>query len=159
MDIIIRKFKKEDQKEVYALISSVLKKEFGLDEQTYPEIDLNDIQNSYGGKRDIFLVAVLGNSVIGSIAIKEDDKNTALLRRICVSGEFRGIGIGKKLMLKAIKFCQEKGYRIITFRSTDKMQVANTLCQKNGFKTRAHMEIGPTKILKLTRRLRTIKRQ
>ncbi|MCP4649953.1 MAG: GNAT family N-acetyltransferase [PVC group bacterium] len=155
MDIKIRKFKKQDQEQVYTLITSVLKKEFDLDKETYPEFDLGDISDSYGGKKDIFLVAVLGNSVIGTIAVKEDDKNTALLRRISVSPEFRGIGLGKQLIIKAIEFCQQEQYRLVHFRSTEKMEAANSLCQKNGFKVRASMDLGDTTILKLTRRLRT----
>ena len=158
MDIQIRKFKKQDQKQIYALVTSVLKKEFAVNKDTYPETDLAHVSTAYGGNRDIFLVAVLGNSVIGTIAIKEDDKNTALLRRISVSPEFRGIGLGKKLIVQAIEFCQEQDYRIVNFRSTDKMEAANSLCQKNGFKVRASMDIGHTTILKLTRRLRGTRR-
>ena len=158
MDISIREFKKQDQKQIYALVTSVLKKEFNVDESTYPETDLAHISTSYGGKRDIFLVAILGNSVVGTIAIKEDDKNTALLRRISVNPEFRGIGLGKQLIIKAVEFCQENDYRLINFRSTDKMEAANNLCQKNGFKVRASMDLGHMKILKLTRKLRGNKR-
>ncbi|MFH2139138.1 MAG: GNAT family N-acetyltransferase [Candidatus Omnitrophota bacterium] len=158
MDIKIRKAKKEDRKQIYTLITSVLKKEFGLNEATYPEADLADVTKAYGGKKDIFFVAVIGNTIIGTIAVKEDDKNTALLRRISVSPEFRGIGLGKNLIIKAIEFCQKQGYRIVNFRSTEKMEAANSLCQKNGFKIRASMDIGHTTILKLTRRLRAQKR-
>jgi len=158
MNIKIRKFKKEDQAQVYKLIMSILKKEFPLEQQTYSPIDLNDIQTNYGGKKDIFLVAVIGNSVVGTIAIKEDDKNTALLRRIFVSSEFRGIGLGHKLIVRAIEFCEEKQYRLINFCTTDRMKAANTLCQKNGFKRRACMALGTVKLLKFTRRLRIIKR-
>jgi len=158
MDVKIRKFEKEDQAQVHKLITSVLKKEFPLEQQTYSAIDINDIQANYGGKKDIFLVAVVGNSVVGTIAVKEDDKNTALLRRIFVSPEFRGIGLGHKLIVNAIKFCEDKQYRLVNFCTTDKMKAANTLCQKNGFKRRACMALGPVKLLKFTRRLRSNKR-
>lgn len=159
MNIKIRKFEKKDQAQVYKLILSILKKEFPLEQQTYSAIDLNDIQSNYGGKKDIFLVALVGNSVIGTIAVKEDDRNTALLRRIFVSPEFRGIGLGHKLIIRAIEFCEEKQYRLINFCTTNRMKAANALCQKNGFKRRACMALGPVKLLKFTRHLRINKRQ
>ena len=158
MDIRIRKFKPQDQPQVKNLIRLILQRELNVDKSTYPETDIKNIEESYGGKRDVFFVAVIGNSVIGSIAIKEDDKNTALLRRIFVSPEFRGIGLGKKLIVKAIEFCENNDYSVINFCSTDKMRAANDLCKKNGFKRRACMTLGADKLLKFTRRIRNNKR-
>jgi len=158
MDIRIRKFKPQDQPQVKNLIRLILQRELNVDKSTYPETDIKNIEESYGRKRDVFFVAVIGNSVIGSIAIKEDDKNTALLRRIFVSPEFRGIGLGKKLIVKAIEFCENNDYSVINFCSTDKMRAANDLCKKNGFKRRACMTLGADKLLKFTRRIRNNKR-
>jgi len=154
MNIKIRKFQAQDQAQVYNLIINVLKNEFSLAKETYSDFDLNNISKTYGGKRDLFLVATIGKTIIGTIAVKEDDNNTALLRRIFVSREFRGIGLGKKLIIKAITFCEIKHYRVINFCSTDKMATANILCRKNGFQQRACMSLGPVKLLKFTRRLR-----
>ena len=154
----IRKFRPQEQEQVHRLVSSILKQEFGLDESTYPETDLSDIAGHYGGTRDIFLVAIANGSVVGTIAIKEDDKNSALLRRIAVSPAFRGQGIAKQLIIKAIEFCQENEYRIVHFRSTQAMNAANQLCGQNGFKLRASMQLGATTMLKYTRRLRAARR-
>ncbi len=159
MNIKIRKFQPKDQAQVYKLIITVLQNEFSLAKETYSDFDLNNIAKSYGGKRDLFLVAAIGNTVIGTIAIKEDDNNTALLRRVFVSREFRGIGLGKRLIIKAIEFCEKKGYRVVNFCSTDKMATANILCRKNGFQRRACMSLGPVKLLKFTRRLRNNNRR
>ena len=49
----------------------------------------------------------------------------------------------------------EFGYQ---FGLTDKMNAANELCKKNGFKRRACMVLGPVKLFKFTRRLRNNKR-
>jgi predicted GNAT family acetyltransferase len=154
MDIKIRKFQKQDEPQVIKLITSILKTEFDLEKQTYADFDIKNINDVYGGKRDLFLVAVIGNTVIGTIAIKEDDNNSALLRRVFVSPEFRGIGLGKQLIVKAIEFCEEKKYSVINFCSTDKMEAANNLCRRNGFKRRACMSLGPVKLLRFARRIR-----
>ncbi len=159
INIKIRRFKEQDKPQVIKLINSILKKEFSIPKETYSDFDINNIKDIYGGKRDLFLVAVIGNSVIGTIAIKEDDKNCALLRRVFVSPEFRGIGLGKKLIVKAIEFCENNAYSVINFCSTDKMRAANELCRKNGFKRRARMTLGANKLLKFTRRIRNNKRK
>ncbi|MFH1093369.1 MAG: GNAT family N-acetyltransferase [Candidatus Omnitrophota bacterium] len=158
IDVKIRQFKEADKPQVIKLITSILKNEFSISNETYSDFDINNIEDVYGGKRDLFLVAVIGNSVVGTIAIKEDDKNCALLRRVFVSPEFRGIGLGKKLIVSAIEFCEKNNYSVINFCSTDKMQAANELCKKNGFKRRACMTLGVNKLLKFTRRLRNNKR-
>lgn len=158
LNIKLRKYKETDKPQVVQLINSILKKEFSISKDAYSDFDINNISKVYGGKRDLFLVAILGNSVVGTIAIKEDDKNCALLRRIFVSSEFRGIGLGKKLILKAIEFCEKNNYSVINFCSTDKMRAANELCKKNGFSRRACMTLGINKLLKFTRRIRNNKR-
>jgi predicted GNAT family acetyltransferase len=154
MEIKIRPYKEDDKPQVIKLITSILKTEFDLEKETYADFDLKNIKEVYGGKRDLFLVAVIGNTVIGTIAIKEDDHNSALLRRIFVSSEFRGVGLGKKLIVKAIEFCEEKEYGVVNFCSTDKMTAANNLCKKSGFTRRACMSLGPVKLLRFARRIR-----
>ncbi|MCG2710910.1 MAG: GNAT family N-acetyltransferase [Candidatus Omnitrophica bacterium] len=157
-DIKVRSFRDADKPQVIKLINSILKNEFSISKDAYSDFDINNINDVYGGKRDLFLVAVTGSSVVGTIAIKEDDKNSALLRRVFVAPEFRGIGLGKKLIVKAIEFCENNNYSVINFCSTDKMQAANELCKKNGFKRRACMTLGVNKLLKFTRRIRNNKR-
>lgn len=154
MDIKIRNYKDEDKDQVIKLITSILKSEFDLEKETYADFDLKNITEVYGGKRDMFLVAVIGHTIIGTIAIKEDDHNTALLRRVFVSSEFRGVGLGRKLIVKAIEFCEKNNYGVINFCSTDKMTAANNLCKRNGFTRRACMSLGPVKLMRFARRLR-----
>ena len=154
MDIKLRQYKDADKAQVIKLITSILKAEFDLAKETYADFDLKNIKEVYGGKRDMFLVAIIGSTIIGTIAIKEDDHNSALLRRVFVSSEFRGIGLGKKLMVKAIEFCEKKDYSVINFCSTDKMKAANNLCKRNGFTRRACMSLGPVKLLRFARKLR-----
>ncbi|MCM8813536.1 MAG: GNAT family N-acetyltransferase [Candidatus Omnitrophica bacterium] len=157
--INIRKFKPQDAQRVKELIASILEKEFSLHQSTFPYNDLADVAATYGGRRDIFLVAEdKTNGVVGTIAIKEDDNNTALLRRIFVDAGYRGFGIGKDLLIRAIEFCEEQNYRIINFCSTDKMTAAISLCQKNGFRRRAAMPLDNVTLLRFSRRLRGARR-
>lgn len=132
--MIIREFEERDAKPVRELITSVLSKEFSLQKSAYPETDLNAVPEIYGGKREKFYVMEDNGRIIGTVGIKEDSKDTALLRRIFVDPQYRGKGCGAKLVDKAVGFCKESGYHSINFRSTSAMQAANELCLKRGFK-------------------------
>ncbi len=146
----IRAFKESDGVQVRSLISSTMRNEFGMELRAYPEDDLNDISGSYGGKGDTFFVAVQDKNIIGTVAIKEEDKRVALLRRLFVHPKYRKKGYGLKLIEAAIDFCKRQRYRVIVFRSTDRMSRANSLCERMGFIERARVDFGGFQILKFT---------
>lgn len=142
MGITIRKIKRTDQKEVRELINSILKTEFTQDADIYPQKDLSNIKFSYGDDREIFLIAEKDDQIIGSIAIKEDDITTALLRRLFVHKDFRGKGYGLSLIDKAIEFARDQRYKKIIFSGSSKMTSALALCRKKGFQEDAKINMG-----------------
>lgn len=133
-EMTIREYQDKDAKSVKELITSILSKEFSFAKGVYPEADLDAIPRIYGGKREIFYVMEDEEKIVGTVGIKEDSKEAALLRRIFVDPSYRGKGCGARLLDKAIGFCKEAGYHRITFRSTGAMKAANELCLKRGFK-------------------------
>lgn len=145
-----RAYKESDAAQVKELISSIMRNEFKQELRAYPEDDLTNISKVYGGKKDIFLVAEEGQRIVGTVAIKGEDDGVALLRRLFVHPEYRHKGYGLNLLDEAINFCKHQGYRVIVFRSTDRMTQANNLCQKKGFVERAKVNFGPFRILKFT---------
>jgi len=142
MSIIIRKIKKKEEKKAQELILSILKNEFSEDATAYPQNDLKNIQDSYGKKREIFLVAEKEDLIIGTSAIKEDDKETALLRRIFVHPEFRNKGYGLTLLEEAIDFAKKQRFKRIIFNGTSKMISALNLCKKKGFIEKERIDLG-----------------
>jgi len=157
--MLIRTFREADGAKVKELISSIMKNEFGQESRAYPEDDLNDISRAYGGERDVFFVACEGSEIIGTVAIKGEDEGTALLRRLFIHPEYRHSGYGLKLVREAINFCKGKGYRVVVFRSTDRMVQANSLFRKMGFVERARLDFGPFQILKFTLNCRNISKR
>lgn len=131
--ISIRKIKPADNAQVRELIDEIMRDEFGASAQAYARHDLDDPAAYYSGAKDVFLVAEKDGKIIGTVAIKEDSPDTALLRRVFVRREFRGKGYGDRLMRSALKFCFARHYQNINFRGTDKMQKALKLCLKQGF--------------------------
>ena len=123
----------QDEKAVIDFIDQSLKKEFP---ETYHHLDaddLNDLYNAYSGERDIFLVAKKDDSIVGTIAIKEENSEVALLRRLFVAAEYRSKGFGSALIKKAVDFCREKNYSMISFRGNNQMDKAIRVIEHNGF--------------------------
>jgi len=94
--------------------------------------DLQKIPEFYGGKGR-FWVALDGDRVVGSVAVREYKDKTAKLRRMFVQKEYRGTGLGQKLLDTAIQFVQENGYTTITLNTHTNMKRAHHFYEKNKF--------------------------
>ena len=152
--VLIRKICPHDTPQVKQLIHGILDKEFTTEHHVYASPDLDDPVQYYGGQKDIFLVAEQDGAIIGTVAIKEDSPDTALLRRIFLNKEFRGQGYGEKLLQKALAFCFDQQYQNVTFRGTATMQAALQLCLKEGFKETDMAEMSAIKMHVLTKCLK-----
>jgi len=151
--ISIRKGVSEDSEAVRQLIVSILTAEYNAVGESIDLQDLHDIASSYGGERDLFLVAEKDGSIIGTVALKEDSQETALLRRIFVQSDFRGKGYGDALLSEAMEYCEKMGYENVFFRGTDRMQTAISLCLKNGFEEDDVADLGDFTMVILSKNL------
>lgn len=143
-----RKFDEKDGEGVKDLIISILTKEYPFDKSVYENSDIKDIGKTYGGKRDVFFVIDAENDVIGTVGVKEDSKDTALLRRLFVKPAFRRKGYGTLLLSKAISHCKKNDFKRIVFRATGRMAQAINLLKKTGFKEVEKIDLGGFKIYK-----------
>ncbi len=145
----LREFKKEDSKGVKELILSILTKEYPFDRSAYSDSDLDKIDEVYGGKRDSFFIIEDDSEIVGTVGIKEEGLEDAILRRLFVDLKHRRRGYGTELLNKAVSFCNSKGYKHIYFRCTDRMADAMRLCMNNKFKETETLEVSGFKIHKL----------
>ena len=146
--IEIRKIQKNEEAAAKKLITSVMEGEFPEAAASYPVADLDPIRDHYGALGEAFFVAVDGDDVVGTAAVKRDDERTALLRRIFVSPKCRKQKIGYRLIQRAIEFCSEVGYQEVVLKTTADMKAANKLCLENGFQEKARIPVGPTFLIK-----------
>lgn len=150
----IRPARSQDGERVRGLIAGIMGSEFSADSRAYPVQDLDDLPGSYGGPRDIFLVAEEGGKIVGTVAIKEESPEKALLRRVFVSGAYRGKGLGSQLLNKAMQFCFDHDYKTVQFRGSERMQAALQLCLRNGFEKQEETELAGIRLMLLRRRVR-----
>jgi N-acetylglutamate synthase-like GNAT family acetyltransferase len=149
MEHSLRAFRPEDSKGVKDLILTILTKEYPFDRSAYSDSDLDKIAETYSGPKDSFFVIEEKGEIAGTVGIKEDSAEDALLRRLFVDPGHRKKGYGSELLERAIKFAKEKGYRRIFFRCTDRMSAAMKLCISKGFKEKDSLEVSGFKIHRL----------
>ncbi len=147
--MLIRPLQQQDGEAVCDLIFSILDEEFSVEKKAYPVTDLDAIEKHYRGPRDIFLVALDDHRIVGTVAVKEDDTKTALLRRLFVDGVYRGKGYGSQLVDQALTFCREKGYKRVAFRGTASMEKALSLMRRKGFKEKERIRFGEVEMVLL----------
>ncbi len=84
--------------------------------------DVDDWQRVYGPPRGVFLVALDGDQLIGTGAIRPHDKTTAELKRLWLLEAYHGQGIGYRLTAELLAFCRAAGYRRVWLSTDDKVQ-------------------------------------
>lgn len=150
----IRRFRAKDQVPTQKLISGILKNEFAMDQKAYFHSDLHSIADVYAGAREAFFVGENEGLIVGTVAIKEESGDTAILRRFFVDPKYRGRGYGHLLIQEALDFCKEKGYREVVFHASTAMKTAMELCRKKGFKERQKLNLCGVDIVKLVLTIR-----
>ena len=138
----VRIFERKDNDNVKNLIVSILTTEYPFDKSVYENSDLSDISNAYGGKRDGFLVLENEGKILGTIGIKEDSTETALIRRLFVDPSCRRKGYGALLLEKGISHCKRNNFTHIVFRTTGRMAQAINLLKKTNFKEVEKIDLG-----------------
>lgn len=142
----LRIFTKADSEGVKELILSILTKEYPFDKSAYSDSDLDKIYEVYGGEKDSFFVMEEDGLIVGTVGVKEDIDDSALLRRLFVDIKHRKKGYGSELLDDAISFCRDKGYKRVYFKCTDRMKDAMNLCMRKGFKEIEALEVSGFKI-------------
>ena len=146
--VTIRKCQEDDQKEIRNLIVGIMAQEFPKEAATFPTDDLENISASYGKLGEAFFVASTNGKIVGTVGIKQEDKRTALLRRLFVDSKYRRKKIGSQLIERAVQFCREVGYHELIFKTTSTMANAVQLCEQKGFVPKARLGLGPIQLLK-----------
>ena len=75
-----------------------------------------------------------GGKIAGFIAIIRIDEETAQLRWFLIEPEFRGIGLGRRLMSIAMDYCREKQFRQVFLWTFQGLDAACHLYEAYGFR-------------------------
>jgi GNAT superfamily N-acetyltransferase len=109
-------------------------REYGLD-QVFEKYVLAGLlaflENPAGGE---IWMAECDNKIAGFIAVVGIDPQTAQLRWFLLEPEFRGQGLGHRLMTTLIDFCRQQNYRHIFLWTFQGLDAARHLYERFGFR-------------------------
>lgn len=129
----IRNCQSEDIRSMACLHAQVYIKEYGLnpifERSTLPGL-LDFMESKPPGN---IWIAESGNRIVGFIGIVGKDSEIAQLRWFLVDPEFRGMGLGRRLMTLAMDYCREQGFKHVFLWTFNELEIARHLYQTFGF--------------------------
>lgn len=106
---------------------------YGIPFETYVAKGLCEFFEKYNPQRDRVWVCEHKDRMVGFLLLM-DRGNAAQLRYFLIQPEYRGIGLGSKLMSLYMDFLQECGYRGSYLWTTHELGTAAFLYKRVGFK-------------------------
>jgi GNAT superfamily N-acetyltransferase len=134
-DIAIRsELKPGDIGYVIYLHGALYKQEYGygLDFERYVAEGVLEFWKNYDPRKDCVWICEHERRIIGSLFLKNRGE-AAQLRYFLVRPEYRGIGLGKKLMGLYMDFLHQCGYKSSYLWTTHELSAAAALYEQYGF--------------------------
>lgn len=135
-DIVIRhELRPGDIGDIIKLHGVLYAKEFAynIDFEKYVVSTFHEFLPAYDPARDRLWLATWHGELVGLVAIIHRGKAKAQLRWFLIHPSFRGIGLGKELMDKAMAYCRKKAFREVYLLTTHQQDVAAKLYTRAGF--------------------------
>lgn len=107
---------------------------YGIAFEAYVAEGLAQFYFSYNPEKDCVWICEDGDKIIGFLALIHRDETTAQLRYFYLEPEYRGIGLGNKLMQLFMDFVKEKDYKSVYLWTTHEQVAAAALYERYGFK-------------------------
>ena len=111
-------------------------REFGLDiEPGGEDADLDSVERSYNDAGGRFWVLTSKRSrIIGTVGVLDEGDGVCELRKMYLAPDWRGKGWGRFLLIEALRFAREAGFRKVTLNTNSSMLDAIALYERNGFR-------------------------
>ena len=100
----------------------------------YSFADVDNLEEEYLIASGEFLVLIRGQRIIGFFALLASGPNRVELKRLYLTADERGKGLGKYLLNLALKTARQSGYKRIHLETTSRFFQAVSLYRKFGFK-------------------------
>lgn len=106
---------------------------YGVSFDTYVGASIGEFCNQYDPNRDRLWVCESENKIVGCVLLMHRFNNEAQLRYFFIESEYRGLGLGNKLLQMAIDFAKTCNYTQIYLWTENELNVALHLYGKFGF--------------------------
>jgi len=130
-----RKAENSDRTEIYRLVETVLGNYSLKMDPEGTDKDLLDLNESYFKNNGWFeIIENRQKRIIGSFGLFKINAEICELRKMYLYPEFQGLGLGKKMLNKAVSKAEELGYKEIILETNKSLIQAIGLYRKFGFK-------------------------
>ena len=107
---------------------------YGIEFESYVAFGLHKFYHQYDPMKDRVWIAEHKNKIIGFLLLMHRENNTAQLRYFLIEPEYRGIGLGKKMMNLFMEFLRDFNYQSAYLWTTHELTTAASLYIRHGFK-------------------------
>jgi GNAT superfamily N-acetyltransferase len=111
-----------------SLVADTLR-EFDFEVDPELDADLDDPRAMYAA----LWVALEGDTVVGSVAMRDLGDGEVLLKRMYLRPGMRGRGLGRELLDVALDWARAQRMRIVRLDTSERMIAAQRLYEANGF--------------------------
>jgi len=136
-DIVIRTELKEGDIGYVTYLHGILyKKEYnyGINFESYVAAGLHEFYQNYDPLKDRVWICEHVGAIIGFLLLMHRENNAAQLRYFILKPEYRGIGLGKKLMTQYMVFLKKNKYTSSYLWTTNELPAAAHLYKQHGFR-------------------------
>ena len=95
--------------------------------------EINALDQMYSAPTGGLLIATVNNEPAGVAGIRQFKDDDCELKRMFVRPAFRGLGLGKTLLLQSIALAKQLGYKTIKLDTAEYMKDAIHLYKMHGF--------------------------
>ena len=106
---------------------------YGVAFEMYVAHGLAEFSKQYDPNKDRVWICEHGDRIIGFLLLMHREENAAQLRYFLIDPEYRGIGLGRRLMDLYMDFFRERGYRSSYLWTTNELDAAASLYKRYGF--------------------------
>jgi N-acetylglutamate synthase-like GNAT family acetyltransferase len=107
--------------------------DYGTQFEVYVAEGLGDFFKNYDLKKDRIWICEHEKKIIGSLLLIHHKNNSAQLRYFLIAPQYRGLGLGKKLMQLFMDFFYECNYQSCYLWTTEELISAASLYKRFGF--------------------------
>ena len=108
--------------------------DYGIEFETYVALGIHEFYKNHDPERDRVWICEHNTRIIGFLLLMHRENNAAQLRYFLITPEYRGIGLGKKLMELFMDFFHSCNYQSAYLWTTHELSVAASLYKRHGFK-------------------------
>jgi molybdopterin-guanine dinucleotide biosynthesis protein A len=129
LEITLVPYRAEHAEGFRSLVADTLR-EFGFEPD--PEID-PDLADP-GARYTALWIALVGDEVVGSVALRDLGRQKLELKRMYLRPEQRGRGLGRRLLVTALDWARANGAMLVKLDTSERMEAARALYEAYGFR-------------------------